>query len=81
MSDITYDWMPCEAHTTTERPTVQMVRTGQPYRREDEFRAALNGYMIDYRKHHAMIANKARATHNTDFGFIRRFCDLRGHKI
>jgi hypothetical protein len=58
MSDITYDWMPFEAQTATELPIRQMIRTSKPYRREDEFRSALDRYMADYRKHHAIIANK-----------------------
>ena len=60
MSDITYDWMPFEAQAATELPIRQMVRTSKPYRREDEFRSALDRYMADYRMHHAMIANKGR---------------------
>ncbi len=51
MSDITYDWMPNEAQAATELPIRQNVRTSKPYRREDEFRSALDRYVADYRKH------------------------------
>jgi len=60
MSDITYDWMPFETQAATELPIREMVRASKPYRREDEFRSALDRYMADYRKHRAMIANKGR---------------------
>ena len=60
MSDITYDWMPFETQAATELPIRRMVRTSKPYRREDEFRSALDRYMADYRKHRTMIANRCR---------------------
>jgi hypothetical protein len=60
MSDITYDEMPIEAQAVTELPIRQMARLNQPYRREDEFRSAVDRYMADYRKHHAIFANKGR---------------------
>ena len=37
-----------------------MAKTNKPYRREEEFRSALDRYMADYRKHRAMIANRCR---------------------
>ena len=55
MSDITYDWMPIEAQAVTEQPIRQIVGTSQPYRREEEFRSALDRYMAEYQKHRASI--------------------------
>ena len=60
MSDITYGWMPFEAQAAAELPTRETVGTTKPYRREDEFRSALERYLADYRKHRAMIAGKDR---------------------
>jgi hypothetical protein len=60
MSDITYDWMQFETQATTDLPIRRMVRTSKPYRREDEFRSALDRYLADYRKHRDRIANKGR---------------------
>ena len=55
MSDITYDWMPFETQTTTDLPIRRMVRTSKPYRREDEFRSALDHYMGVFAKASALI--------------------------
>ena len=60
MTDITYDWMPFETQAATELPARRMAKTNKPYRREDEFRSALDRYMADYQKHRTMIANRCR---------------------
>lgn len=59
MSDITYDWVPFEAQAATELPTRQMVGASKPYRREDEFRSALDRYLAGYRRNRELIADKA----------------------
>jgi hypothetical protein len=75
MSDITYDWMPFLAQAATKLSTGQALKK-EPYRREDEFRSALDRYMADYRKHHAeMNGAKARGTLNTRFTFFWRFAN------
>lgn len=75
MFAITYDWMPFETETKTEAPTNHSIKINKKYSREEEFRSALDSYMADYRKHHAMIANKARGTHNTRFTFLPRLAN------
>jgi hypothetical protein len=58
MTDITYDWMAFETPTATKLPIRHIVRTSQAFRREDEFRSALDRYMADYRKNRELIADK-----------------------
>lgn len=58
MTAITYDWMQFETQTATELPIRQILRTSQLYRREDEFRSALDRYMADYRRNRDLIADK-----------------------
>ena len=58
MTAITYDLMQFETPTATELPIRQILRTGQPYRREDEFRSALDRYIADYRRNRDLIADK-----------------------
>jgi membrane-associated HD superfamily phosphohydrolase len=58
MSTITYNWAPFEIETEVETPTKSPIKISNRCSREEEFRAALDSYMADYRKHRAMIANK-----------------------
>ena len=58
MTDITYDWMLVETPTAMKLPIRHIVRTSQPLGREEEFRAALDRYMADYRRNRASIIDK-----------------------
>ena len=44
MSAIASEWTPSE----TEAPTLRLVKNGRKYRREEEFRCALEAYVADY---------------------------------
>ncbi len=50
MSAITSDWAPVE----TEAPVTRAVESGKVYRREEEFRSALDNYIAHYRKANAV---------------------------
>lgn len=70
MTAIPYDWMQFETQTTTRMPS-------QPYRREDEFRSALDRYMADYRRNRDLIADKtARQLQNNQIPLGRRTAEM-----
>ena len=62
--------MPFVTEAETETPTKHSAKGNNANRREEEFRAALDSYIADYRNHHAMTANKALGTYNTLFTFL-----------
>jgi hypothetical protein len=77
MTDITYDWMQFETQTATELPIRQILKTSQPYRREDEFRSALDRYMADYRSNRDLIADKtARQLQKNQIPLGRRTAEI-----
>ena len=60
MYAIISDWVPFVTKVETEAPTQRSAKKGNnANRREEEFRAALDSYIADYRKHRAMIANRS----------------------
>lgn len=59
MYAIISDWMPFVTKAETEAPTQHSAKGNNANRREEEFRAALDSYVADYRKHRAMIANRS----------------------
>jgi hypothetical protein len=65
MYAITDDWMLFKTEIKTVAPTNHSIKIEEKYSRQEEFRSALECYMADYRKHHGIIANKARCTHDT----------------
>ena len=76
MSDITYDWMTFGAQAVAELPTRQMIKNSTPYRREEEFRAALDSYMADYRQHRALMSgSNSHPSRNSRFTFLHKFAD------
>ena len=76
MYAIISDWMPFEAQAVAELPTSQMVQNSKPYRREEEFRSALDRYMAEYQKHHALMSrSKSRSSRNSRFTFFHKFVD------
>jgi len=58
MSAITFNWAPFEIETEVEVPTDRLVNIRKGYSREEEFRAALDSYIADYRKNRRMIDAK-----------------------
>ena len=74
MSAITSDWAPIE----TEAPVTRAVESGKVYRREEEFRSALNNYMAGYvadqqKRRAAATGSLASAAHNSYFTLFGRF--------
>ena len=69
MSAITSDWASIE----TEMPVTPPVESGKAYRREEEFRSALDryiaGYVAEQQKRH-IAETSAR---NSYFSVVRRF--------
>lgn len=77
MTDITYDWMQFEAQTARELPNRQILKTSQPYRREDEFCAALDRYMAEYRRNRDLIADKtARQLQKNQIPLSRKIAEM-----
>ena len=62
MSAITSDWAPLE----TAAPVTRAVESGKIYRREEEFRSALDnyvaGYIADQQKRHAAATRGTGST-------------------
>jgi hypothetical protein len=56
MSAILFDHLRLDA----QAPTTVPAKAGPKYRREEEFRAALDSYMASYRKHNATTADTGR---------------------
>jgi hypothetical protein len=66
MSAITSDWAPVK----TEAP---LAARNTMRNREEEFRSALERYIADYQRHHAVtIDSTGRGAGNTFFSFFRR---------
>jgi len=74
MSAIASEWTPSE----TEAPTLRLVKNGRKYRREEEFRCALEAYLADYaefqRRRSETIGSRAR-TRTGDPSFFGRFAE------
>jgi hypothetical protein len=72
MSAITSDWAPM----ATEAPVTPAVESGEVYRREEEFRSALNnymaGYIADQQKRAIATGSVGSAARNSYFTFFRR---------
>jgi hypothetical protein len=74
MSAITSDWAPME----TEALTTRAVESGKVYRREEEFRSALDNYMAGYianqqNRRAAATGSTGSAARNSYFTIFRRF--------
>jgi len=59
MYAIISDWMPFVTEAEAEAPTQHSAKGYNANRREEEFRAALDSYITDYRKHRDLIADKS----------------------
>ena len=73
MSAFTSDWAPREAEAPVTRP----VESRNAYRREEEFRSALNNYMAGYvadqeKRRAAATGSLASAAHNSYFTLFGR---------
>ena len=71
MSYITSDWTPIE----TEAPILPSLACVKTHGRKEEFRAALDGYMADYRKHRAAIGKAGYHTRSAHFPYFLRFAE------
>ncbi len=60
MYAIISDWMPFVTKAETETPPQHPANANNANRREEEFRAALDSYIADYRRHRAVTANRTR---------------------
>jgi hypothetical protein len=74
MSAITSDWTPAE----TEEPVTGAAESGRVYRREEEFRLALDNYMTRYvanqqERRAAATASMGSAARDGYFTVFRRF--------
>jgi hypothetical protein len=70
MSTITSDWTP----SATESPWAHSAKAGNKYRREEEFRSALDKYIADYQKH--LAATTGNSGFRTRHAFFQRFVEL-----
>ena len=64
----TYDWMLFGIKAEAEAPARSPVKRNREYRRDEEFRSALDRYMADYQKHRGVISGfGSRGIQNTRF--------------
>jgi hypothetical protein len=76
MYAIISDWMPFVTEAETEAPTKHSAKGSNANRRELEFRAALNSYMADYRKHRALMSgSNSHPSRKSRFTFLHKFAD------
>jgi hypothetical protein len=69
MSAITSDWAPIE----TEMPAAQPVESGKAYRREEEFRSALDRYIAGWVAQQQKRRTAEPSARNSYFAVVRRF--------
>jgi hypothetical protein len=69
MSAITSDWAPIE----TEMPVAPPVESGKAYRREEEFRSALDRYIAGWVAQQQKRRTAEASARNSYFTAVRRF--------